>query len=100
MNFSYNLEDIEFEWNTDKATSNLQRHDISFEVACEVFFDPFLKVEDAGIVEGEPREAVIGRTVDWKLLFVVYVVRAESVRIISARFATTTEKKSYEISRT
>jgi uncharacterized protein len=64
MNFSYNLEDIKFEWNTDKATSNLQSHGISFEIACEVFFDPFLKVEDAGIVEGEPREAVIGRTVD------------------------------------
>ncbi len=100
MNFSYNLEDIKFEWNTDKATSNLQRHGIRFEIACEVFFDPFLKVEDAGIVEGEPREAVIGRTVDWKLLFVVYVVRVEGVRIISARFATTTERKNYEISRT
>ncbi len=100
MDFSYNLWDINFEWNAEKAASNLNRHDVSFELACEVFFDPFLKVEDAGIVEGESREAVIGRTVEWKLLFVVYIVKDESVRIISARFATTMERKIYEISRT
>jgi uncharacterized DUF497 family protein len=53
MNFSYNFQGIEFEWDSDKATTNLRNHDVSFEIACEVFFDPFLRVEDAGVVEGE-----------------------------------------------
>jgi uncharacterized DUF497 family protein len=85
-----------FEWDAEKAAANLLKHGISFEKACEVFFDPFLAVIDAG-GSGESRDAAIGLTEDWSLLVVVHVVReAGALRIISARTATPSERKKYE----
>ena len=64
--------------------------------SCEVFFDPFLRLADAG-GEDEAREAAIGLTEDWTLLFVVHIVRQPgAIRIISARAATAAERKRYE----
>lgn len=96
MNVSYTLKDIKFEWESNKASFNLNKHGVSFETACEAFFDPLFIVVDAGVVEGEQREAVIGMTVNWRLLFVVYVMVDDVVRIISARQVTASERKEYE----
>lgn len=98
MNFRYVLHDIVFEWDVDKADANLLKHGIAFELACEVFFDPLLKIEDAGVIEGEAREAIVGLTIYWRLLFVVYTMRDEDniIRLISARKATDEERKRYE----
>lgn len=97
MNVSYTLHGINFEWDSDKASANLRKHKIAFETACEAFFDLFLRVEDAGVVEGEPREAIIGSTMNWRLLYVIYAMREDDVvRIISARSVTETERKIYE----
>lgn len=97
MDVSHALHDIKFEWNSRKASTNLRKHGVSFETACEAFFDPFFRVEDAGIIEGESREALIGMTVNWRLLYVIYLMQeADAVRIISARPATEMERKRYE----
>ena len=85
-----------FEWDTDKAASNLAKHGVTFLEACEVFFDPFFRLVDAS-VEEEAREAAIGYTEGSRLLFVVHLVREEeSIRIISARPASAEERKIYE----
>lgn len=85
-----------FEWDLEKAAANFLKHRVPFEKACEVFFDPFLVLIDAG-GSGELREAAMGLTEDWSLLVVVHVVRQESVlRIISARPATPSERREYE----
>jgi uncharacterized protein len=87
---------VTFEWDADKAASNRQRHGIPFELACEAFFDPFLRIVDIDEVT-EARYAAIGYTKSQQLLFVVHVVRHEEVtRIISARRATATEYRIYE----
>jgi hypothetical protein len=96
MNVKYKLHGITFEWDSRKASTNLEKHGISFETASEVFHDPFVQVTDEEIVEDEEREAVIGMTVDWRLVYVVYVMREDVVRIISARLVTNAERKSYE----
>lgn len=96
MSISYTLHDINFAWDNRKASVNFRKHGVSFETACEAFFDPFLRVVDAGVVEGEPREAIIGITVNWQLLYVVYVLEEDIVRLISARTATKAERKLYE----
>src|SRR5437763_7327309 len=96
MNVSYTLHEIGFEWDSRKAAANFRKHKVSFETACEVFFDPFLHVVDAGVVEGEPREAVIGMTVNWRLLYVVYVELGEAIGILSARPAIKAERHFYE----
>lgn len=96
MNVGYTLDEIEFEWDSQKAAANLRKHLVSFETACEVFFDPFLRVVDAGVVVGEQREAVIGMTRRWRILFVVYFERDDRLRIISARPADKAERLLYE----
>jgi uncharacterized DUF497 family protein len=96
MDVSYALHEIGFEWDSRKAAANLRKHKISFETSCEVFFDPFLRVVDAGVVEGQPREAVIRMTVNWRLLYVVYVEQGDIIRVISARPAEKAERGLYE----
>ena len=96
MTVSYTLYDIKFEWESRKASDNLKKHRVSFETACEAFFDPFLAAVETRRIGGEFREAIIGMTVNWRLLYVAYVLRDEVVRIVSARTATKAERKSYE----
>ena len=85
-----------FVWDAEKASSNVSKHGVRFETACQVFFDPFIRVEEATVDE-EPRDAAIGLTEDWTLLFVVHLVReGDTIRIISARPATAQERRSYE----
>jgi hypothetical protein len=92
----HTLHDIHFEWDQAKAAQNFKKHRVSFETACEAFFDPFLVPADGGVEQGEAREALIGMTITWKLLFVVYVMRGDVVRIVSARPTTKPERKRYE----
>ena len=85
-----------FCWNSDKAAANFKKHGIHFEQACEIFFDPFVNLVDA-TPEDEAREAALGLTEDWTLLFAVHVVRERRViRIISARRATPAQRRLYE----
>jgi uncharacterized protein len=63
---------------------------------CEVFFDPFVCFIGIDVVSRERREIVIGMTVDWRILRVVYVFRKDQIRVVSARPVTTQERKTYE----
>ena len=97
MLMEYELNGIQFEWDSRKADTNFQKHGLSFEAACEAFFDPFIRVVDVEDVDEESRESIIGMTVAWKLLYVVYIIRnEEKFRIISARPVTKSERKRYE----
>ena len=97
MDTRYRLNEINFIWDEKKAASNVKKHTgITFELACETFFDPFLQVVDAGVVEGESREAIIGMTENWRLIYIVYILRDDEIRIISARSATKSERSIYE----
>lgn len=96
MDAFYELLGQVFEWDVEKAKSNLSKHGLSFETACEVFFDPFVRLIDAGGGE-EARDAAVGFTEDSRLLFVVHLIRdGERIRIISARIATARERGEYE----
>ena len=90
------LNGVQFEWDSSKALDNVTKHRVSFERAREVFFDPFLASLEDDFQGGEERQRVIGMTESWKLLYVVYVVRADIVRLISARNVTSLERKRYE----
>lgn len=87
-----------FVWNAAKAVSNLQKHKLSFEAACEVFLDPLMKLWDASVPH-EERLAAVGATLDRDLLFVVHIEMEEGglVRLVSARYATRSERETYEI---
>jgi uncharacterized DUF497 family protein len=97
MDVEYIHHGILFEWDSDKAAANVAKHGVSFETACEVFFDPFVRVSDEELVGDEARDTVIGMTLRWKVLCVIYTVRiGDRYRIISAREATPKERLDYE----
>jgi uncharacterized DUF497 family protein len=84
-----------FEWDSAKAASNLAKHGVSFEVATGLFEDTDRADFDASRQEdGEPRRKVVGR-IQGRLVTVVYTLRGEAVRIISARLANATEKRRH-----
>jgi uncharacterized protein len=85
-----------FEWDAEKAAANSRKHGVTFYEACEVFFDPFFRLTDAG-AESETRLAAIGYTERSRCLCVVHLERAEgTIRIISARLVTAEERRFYE----
>lgn len=59
-----------------------EKHDVTFEEAVEVFFDPFYQVGDA-TANNEQRDFIIGYSLSERLLLVVYVERVKRSRIIS-----------------
>jgi uncharacterized DUF497 family protein len=95
MDVTYRLQDLTFEWSEQKASSNLEKHGVTFEEAAEAFFDPFSQGGEAS-VQGDRREFVLGYSLVQHLLLVVYEGRRSTLRIISARPATRTERKLYE----
>jgi len=84
-------------WDRQKASENLKRHGISFETACQALLDPFVRMVDVEGEKGEVRETVVGLSIGWQLLYVVYTLREGDIfRIISARPVTKTERRYYE----
>jgi uncharacterized protein len=89
------MDDNEFQWDDSKAASNYAKHNITFEMAREAFNDFFfIDWLDDSQDEYEQRFAHIGMSVG-RLLFVAYTMRGESIRIISARLATSVERRLY-----
>ena len=96
MKIQYNLQDVAFEWDNQKAITNIRKHKVKFELAAEAFFDPFVCYLDEQIVGSELRERLVGLTTTWVLLLVVYAMRDDVIRIISARMVTKAERDIYE----
>lgn len=83
-----------FEWNEEKAVKNFQKHGIAFRTATRDFQDENrLVIFDDEHSRDEDRYIAIGKVKN--VLFVIYVERAENIRIISARLATKREKEMY-----
>jgi uncharacterized DUF497 family protein len=95
MTVSYHLQEWAFEWDEQKARSNVEQHGVTFEEAAEAFLDPFSLVADAS-VSSEQRESILGYSFAQRLLLVVHVERSAVTRIVSARPATRAERKLYE----
>ena len=86
---------MEIEFDPTKAAKNLTKHGISFEEAASVLLDPMaLGFEDPDS-QGESRWIVLGMSSQARLLTVVYTLRGERIRLISARKATRKEVKQY-----
>jgi uncharacterized protein len=86
-----------FEWDPEKARSNWWKHQITFEEAITIFADPNLRfAPDPEHSYGEEREWAIGETEEGAVLVVVFTMREDEIRIISARPATQKEIRRYE----
>jgi hypothetical protein len=86
---------LRFGWDRSKAKSNYAKHGVSFDLAKEVFRDPFaVEFLDDRRDYGEERYVMIGM-VGGHLFYVAYTQRNEVIRIISARRATKHEQEAY-----
>jgi len=90
---------MRFEWDEKKNQSNIKKHGVSFEEAQTVFFDPLTKVaEDRDHSQGEDRFIAVGLSSFHRVLLVVHCFRENdsTIRIISARKLTKSEKTQFE----
>lgn len=87
---------MEYEWDPDKAATNLQKHGISFADAVAVFSDVFaLTIADD--FADEERFVTLGTDAFGQILVISYTWRGEhTIRMISARKATRPERTQYE----
>jgi len=84
-----------FDWTGGNARKIWQRHRVRTEEAEEALLDPGSADAEAYDAEGEHREAIIGMTGDYRLLYVVYTERGNLLRVVSARDATRFETELY-----
>ncbi len=88
---------MNYEWDENKAALNLVKHGVSFDEAVTVFDDPlYVDFYDPDHSYEEHRFILLGQSVNGRLLFVSYMERNDTIRIINAREATPSERKSYE----
>jgi uncharacterized DUF497 family protein len=86
---------VQFTWDPRKSASNLKKHGVSFLEAASVFADPLAAMLDDAL---DPERAIlVGQSEKRRVLLVVFIEQSEdSIRIISARRATSQERKRYE----
>jgi len=88
---------LTFEWDEGKAAENLTKHGVSFAEAATVFADPLSRtIPDPLHSNEEDRFVILGESAVGHALVVVHTHRGENIRIISARKATSRERKDYE----
>ncbi len=85
---------MSYQWDPDKAFSNLQKHGVDFADAIEVLSDDLaVTIEDTRFEE--ERFITIGIDGFSRILVVVYTWRDDSIRLISARKADRSERQQY-----
>ncbi len=88
---------MKFEWDTQKAASNLKKHGVSFHEAAYVLGDPLsITYHDPDHSVREQRFITIGTSRSGRVLMVAHTERGDNVRIISARKTTRQEQRHYE----
>lgn len=90
---------MKFEWDSSKATINIKKHKVSFDLAITVFDDPnaLIAPDEKHSTPFETREWIIGLSDDG-ILVVIFTKRLSGkiYRIISARKANKRERSLYE----
>ena len=91
---------VRFEWDENKNRTNIAKHGIEFADVAPLFDDPLSLTVPDHAVDGERRYRTIGAALNGVVL-VAHTLREVSrnddlVRIISARYATSSERKAYE----
>lgn len=86
-----------FEWDEGNVQKNKLKHGLDFWLIEEMFFnEPLLIYEDNAHSENECRCYALGKSDDGQLLFVVFTVRGQNIRVISARSMSKKERSFYE----
>lgn len=86
-----------FQWNEGNLFKNPEKHGVSNSESEEVFFnEPLIVADDLKHSEIEPRWYALGKTNEGRLLFTVFTIRNDQIRIISSREMNQKERDIYE----
>ena len=86
-----------FDWDAANAGKIWERHRVAPAESEEVFFNrPLLVRDDEGHSATEDRFYVLGQTDAGRLLFIVFTIRGQLIRVISARDMSRKERKVYQ----
>lgn len=88
---------VGFEWDEGNSDKNLEKHDVSDGECEEIFFNDPLVGEDEAHSQDEPRGFALGHTNAGRMLFVVFTIRNQFIRIVSARGMTSKERRRYGV---
>ena len=83
-------------WDPNKAEINFKKHRIRFSDVETVLFDPFALTLEEQVVATEQRYVTVGSDAIGRTVAIVYAYSTDTIRLISARKATPTERKQYE----
>ena len=87
---------MQITWDPKKAETNLRKHNVRFSDAEAVLYDPMaLTLKEQG-VSGEQRFVTVGTDAIGRVVVAVYTYHRDSIRLISARKATSSERRQYE----
>ncbi len=86
-----------FEWDEGNSEKNWTRHRVTRAECEQAFFNqPLVVAEDEQHSQEEPRYYALGQTDAGRRLFVVFTIRGDLVRVISARDMSTRERRVYD----
>ncbi|MBI4064812.1 BrnT family toxin [Candidatus Gottesmanbacteria bacterium] len=90
-------EPLAFEWDEGNIEKNFITHGVTNKEAEAVFTNkPFLVSLDVKHSEKEKRLQALGKTDEGRQLFIVFTIRKQKVRVVSARDMNRKEKAIYE----
>ena len=86
-----------FDWDEANREKNWLKHQVAAGECEEVFFNlPLLLQADAAHSQTELRYYVLGRTNAGRYLFIVFTVRKDKIRVVSARDMSHRERAVYD----
>lgn len=86
-----------FDWDKGNIDKSFVKHGVTPNEAEEVFLDEKIQIEkDIKHQEAEERFIAIGKISETRILFVIFTIREDKIRIISARIANLKERRLYE----
>ena len=88
---------IGFEWDDGNLIKNWEKHKISYWEAEQVFFnEPLVISEDEKHSKIESRRYALGQTDMRRKLMIVFTIRGQNIRVISARDMSVRERKIHK----
>ncbi|MFW6206344.1 MAG: BrnT family toxin [Gemmatimonadota bacterium] len=85
-----------FQWDSANADKIWHKHRVSRRECEQIFFNrPLIVADDEKHSDEEPRFYALGRTDEGRQLFVVFTIRGELIRLISARDMSRRERREF-----
>lgn len=90
---------VGFQWDKGNSTKNSEKHGVTGDECEQVFFNqPLAIFKDRTHSQGEERYRALGITNGGRRLFIVFTIRDNLIRVISARDQDKQERQEYEMS--